>query len=218
MAVRAPAQEGRRDRVLNAEEIAAFWRALDIAKMAEGTKLVFKLQLVTAQRKGEIVSATWEEMDLAEGWWTIPADKAKNRMPHRVPLSPLALELLKAAKALSGDSPWVFPSPRGNKHITPEAVDHAIRRHGLEVLGFTFVPHDLRRTAASLMTGMGIFRLTVSKILNHVERGVTAVYDRHSYDKEKRHALEAWAHKLKSIFEGEDEKVIPLVRRVKKDG
>jgi hypothetical protein len=47
-----------------------------------------------------------------------------------------------------------------------------------------------------MMTGMGIPRLTVSKILNHVELGVTAVYDRHSYDREKREALEAWSRRL----------------------
>ena len=49
--------------------------------------------------------------------------------------------------------------------------------------------HDLRRTAASYMTGTGISRLTVSKILNHAEKGATAVYDRHSHDSEKRDAL-----------------------------
>jgi integrase len=63
-----------------------------------------------------------------------------------------------------------------------------------------FVGHDFRRTAASLMTGMGIPRLTVKKILNHVERDVTAVYDRHSYDAEKRDALEAWAKRLTTII------------------
>jgi hypothetical protein len=49
------------------------------------------------------------------------------------------------------------------------------------------------------MTGMGIPRLTVKKILNHVEREITAVYDRHSYDAEKREALEAWAKRLMKI-------------------
>ncbi len=215
LAVRAPAPEQRRDRVLTLEEIKALWHGLDGARMAEGTKLALKLQLVTAQRKGEVISAAWEEIDLAEGWWTIPAEKSKNRLPHRVPLSPLALELLQAARALSGDPPWVFPSPRGDRHITGEAVDHALRRPGLEALGFTFVPHDLRRTAASHMTGMGIPRLVVSKILNHVERGVTAVYDRHSYDREKRQALEAWGRKLQSIVEGKEAeaKVLSLVHR-----
>ena len=65
--------------------------------------------------------------------------------------------------------------------------------------GIDFVGHDFRRTAASMMTGMGIPRLTVSKILNHVESGVTAVYDRHSYDAEKREALETWAKRLEKI-------------------
>ena len=47
-----------------------------------------------------------------------------------------------------------------------------------------------------MMTGMGIPRLVLGKILNHVEPGVTAVYDRHSYDREKREALEAWSKRL----------------------
>jgi integrase len=212
--IKSPAPENRRDRVLTTDEIYAFWNGLDKARMAEGTKLILKLQLVTGQRKGEIVSAAWEEIDLTDGWWTIPPEKAKNKMAHRVPLSPLALELLQAAKNITGNSPWIFPSPQTDRHITPEAVDHAVRRHGLEALGFSFVPHDLRRTAASHMTGMGISRLVVSKILNHVERGVTAVYDRHSYDKEKRAALNVWGRKLREIIGGSEEitNVIPLIR------
>ena len=210
--IKAPAPEQRRDRVLTTDEIRVLWHGLEGAKMAEGIKLALRLQLVSGQRKGEIVSAAWEEIDLSDKWWTIPPEKAKNKMAHRVPLSPLALELLQVAKNLAGDSPWVFPSPQTERHITPEAVDHALRRPGLEALGFTFVPHDLRRTVASHMTGMGISRLVVSKLLNHTERGVTSVYDRHSYDLEKRQALEAWAHKLKSIVEGTESNVIPLVR------
>jgi hypothetical protein len=52
------------------------------------------------------------------------------------------------------------------------------------------------------MTGMGISRLTVKKILNHAERDVTAVYDRHSYDPEKRTALDAWGRRLEAIVSG----------------
>ena len=165
--------------------------------MAEGTKLALKLQLVTAQRKGEVVSAAWEEVDLVEGWWTIPGHTSKNALPHRVPLSPLAIEPFQAANVFSGDSPWIFPSPQGNQHITPKAVDHALRRPGLETLGFSFVPHDLRRTAVSNIASLG-FGALVGKVLNHKERGVTAVYDRHSYDQEKRQALEAWGRRLKA--------------------
>jgi len=58
---------------------------------------------------------------------------------------------------------------------------------------------------------MGIERLTVSKILNHAEKGVTAVYDRHSYDQEKLMALESWARKLQTIIMGKKtEKVVKL--------
>lgn len=215
LAVRSPAPEQQRDRVLTTDEIRALWHGLESAKMmAAGTKLALKLQLVTGQRKAEIVSAAWDEIDLTDKWWTIPPEKAKNKLAHRVPLSPLALELLQAAKNITGDSPWIFPSPQTDRHITPEAVDHALRRPGLETLRFSFVPHDLRRSAASHMTGMGISRLVVSKILNHVERGITAVYDRHSYDKEKRQALEAWGRKLQAIVEGTETNVIPMVREV----
>jgi integrase len=66
-----------------------------------------------------------------------------------------------------------------------------------------FRGHDLRRTAASLMVGGGVPRLVVSKILNHVETGVTAVYDRHSYDPEKRAALDYWGSRLEQILSAE---------------
>ena len=63
------------------------------------------------------------------------------------------------------------------------------------------------------MTSMGISRLTVSKILNHVEQGVTRVYDRHSYDPEKREALEMWSAQLETIVVGEPgATVLPFAR------
>jgi uncharacterized protein YuzE len=65
---------------------------------------------------------------------------------------------------------------------------------------------ELRRTAAWLMTGKGISRLTAKKILNHAERDVTAVYDRHTYDPEKRTALDAWGRRLEAIVSGTKER------------
>ena len=75
-----------------------------------------------------------------------------------------------------------------------------------------FHGHDLRRTAASLMAGAGVQRLVISKILNHVERGVTAVYDRHSYDNEKKIALDAWARTLTGIIEQKSADVLTFAR------
>jgi len=76
-----------------------------------------------------------------------------------------------------------------------------------------FRGHDLRRTAASMMASGGIPRLTISKILNHVERSITAVYDRHSYDAEKRAALDWWDAKLRAILNSQDiANVLPFAR------
>jgi len=102
--------------VLSSEEIHSFWKGLDDANMSELSRLALKLQLVTAQRKGEIVSSEWEEFDLANGWWTIPTHKAKNGNTHRVPLSKLALELLRQIKTVSGN----YSPPPVATNISPQ--------------------------------------------------------------------------------------------------
>lgn len=203
-AIEAPAKEASRERVLSKPEIQTVWQRLESQepKMTELVKMSLRMMLVTGQRKGEVVGARWDEMDLAAGWWTIPGEKAKNGLPHRVPLSPLALTLLKRVRELSGDSAFLFPSSRGNKHIREDAISKAVRRDEVALKVLHFTPHDLRRTAASQMASAGISRLVISKILNHVDSGVTAVYDRHGYDKEKRKALNAWARQLDSITSG----------------
>ncbi|MCK9393972.1 MAG: tyrosine-type recombinase/integrase [Methylobacter sp.] len=199
-AVKMPAKENRKDRMLSDDEILIFWNGLATASMSELTRLCLKFQLVTAQRKGEIIVAEWSEFDLNNGWWTIPSEKAKNKLSHRVPMSPLALQLLEQIKSLSGESRWLFPSSKGDKPVLDTSIDHALHKNEAKFGIPPFTPHDLRRTAASHMTGMGVSRLTVSKILNHVESGITAVYDRHSYDREKRKALDKWGDKLTKIL------------------
>ena len=59
--------------------------------------------------------------------------------------------------------------------------------------------HDLRRTMATQMRSIGIDRLTVSKILNHSESGITRIYDRYAADPEKAAAMERWANHLRRI-------------------
>jgi integrase len=204
--VQRPAPERSRERVLSPDEIRVLWKALDSppAGMPHRCALALKLQLVTGQRKGEIVSAEWANIDRdGERVWTIPAENAKNGSSHRVPLSGLALDLLEEIKKLSGESRWLFPSPAGDKHMTARAINHAVIRT-LDKLGIgdDVTPHDLRRSAASHMTSIGISRFIVGRILNHAERGVTAVYDRHSYDREKRRALDAWERRLEEIISG----------------
>ena len=61
-------------------------------------------------------------------------------------------------------------------------------------------PHDLRRTARSYMAKLDINPTIAGKVLNHTERGVSAVYDRHDYLKEKTEALNKWADELLRII------------------
>jgi len=201
-AVKAPAKENIKDRVLSDEEIKALWNQLDECKsMDRRIALSLKLMLITGQRKIECLHLKYSEIDNS-GWWTIPKEISKNGKPHRVFLSPKANEVITLAKELLPESDWVFPSPRTGKPFIGSSIDHALRDiKAQEIIKVDFTPHDLRRTASSMMTSMGIPRLTVSKILNHSEAGVTAKhYDHYAYDKEKQAAMRAWDRKLNQIL------------------
>ncbi len=203
LGIKPPAKEIRRDRILSDEEIMKFWSGLDRASMSEPVRLALKLLLVTIQRRSEVVEAKWTEFNMGNRNWVIGADRTKNGIAHTVPLSEPALEVLDRIKAIGGDSRWLFPSGRlEDRPIGRRLINHCLtaNRETIEVNNLR--PHDLRRTGASQMTTMGIPRLVVSKILNHADREVTGVYDRHSYDQEKRHALDAWGQRLTEIVSG----------------
>ena len=71
--------------------------------------------------------------------------------------------------------------------------------------------HDLRRSAATNLARLGVDRVVIGKVLNHAESEVTAVYDRHRYDGEKKQALEKWGHRLAAIVDGlNDDNVVSL--------
>ena len=214
LGISAPGKETPRDRVLSEAELRALFAGLADAPMSPAVRLVLRLLVLTAQRCGEILGARWSEVDLDGGWWTIPAERAKNGLSHRVPLSAEALEVLSEARALHPDRAFVFPSPRGDRPLSDGSAGLAVRRSRAHfALTGRWTPHDLRRTAASQMTGMGISRLVVAKILNHAEQGVTAVYDRYSYDRDKREALVAWGARV-GVLAGAVEAVVEAVALV----
>lgn len=216
-------KERPRERVLSPEEIRTLWRALDAAPvlrpmkrsdgdvpMTRATALALGLALATAQRIGEVTGIALSELDLNDTapMWTIPGERSKNGEAHRVPLSPLAVRMISEAIELGGGSPWLFPSPRGSapmgSHAPTRAVDRARVAIGLE----DFRCHDLRRTAATCMAEAGINPHTISVVLNHVsaQRGTITgkVYNRYSYDREKREALAAWGERLERIIESQE--------------
>ena len=203
--VKRPGEEKQRERVLSEDEIRRVWKALD--DESPFIAALFRIRLLTAQRGGEVHGAAWSEFDLASGWWTIPAERSKNGLAHRVPLSPQAVRILK---------PWRprrvairrgcsrAAARRDRTSRTPRRRSSGSSRHQASSSAGT----TLRRTAASLMVGAGVPRLVVSKILNHVETGVTAVYDRHSYDLEKRAALDFWGKRVDDLVHGRRGKLL----------
>lgn len=217
--------EQPKERKLTDDEIRAFWGGVEDAAVSKPVRLALKLILVTAQRPGEIAGASLAEFDGAI--WTIPPERSKNGKAHVVPLSPLALDLiaqLHEATAPKKDrerSPFLLPSVhvvhKAGEPLSVRALSRALRNcidDDDQLFGFEpFTPHDLRRTAASHMTALGIDRLHVSKVLNHTDDGVTGkVYDQHDYLPEKKRALTVWADHLAAVVAGKRKRVVPIKR------
>ncbi|MCH8111802.1 MAG: integrase arm-type DNA-binding domain-containing protein [Proteobacteria bacterium] len=105
-----PGRERSRTRILSPKEMRTFWWGLDKARTDNAVRLALRLQLATVLRRSEVAGAHLEEFDEQEGVWLIPSERSKNRTPHRVWLSPLALSIFEEAKKSVGPSGWLFPS------------------------------------------------------------------------------------------------------------
>jgi len=128
--------------------------------------------------------------------------KGKNAMAHDVPLSPLALEVIHQAKLYSGGSKYIFRSSvKKDRPITVPAISRAVVRHLGEMRIEKFTPHDLRRTCRTGLANLGVSDIVAEKILSHRLQGVLGVYNRASYEPERRSALGAWETHLLNIVD-----------------
>jgi integrase len=217
-------EETPRARALDADEILTIWQALDrpdghetTVKAMKSLKLALKLLLVTAQRRGELMQAKREEFDLEREAWLIPAEHSKNGYAHAVPLTPLAVDLVKELFELAGDSKYLVPSPRANEEHDLPMTERALTRlvgNNREAFAIPhWTPHDLRRTATTLMkrtTGEAWDR-----VLNHLPPKLHRTYDVHdpwAYFDQKKAALQAWDERLQAILAGREAKVLPMAR------
>ncbi|MDR6955523.1 integrase [Ancylobacter sp. 3268] len=199
-ALKAPAKEVSRDRVLSDDEIVACWRA------AEGESFPFepfaKLIVLTGQRRGEVAGMRWSEVDLTQGVWTIPASRAKNATQHVVPLAPLAVLILQSLPRFAG-SDFVFTTTGR----TPVSGFGRLKARLEKASGADdWRLHDIRRTVATRMAMMGVQPHIIEAVLNHksgIVSGVAAVYNRHAYTQEKRAALVKWAEHVEQIVSPE---------------
>jgi integrase len=199
-------KERPRERALAPSEIKQFWTNLAETPLTDTIRLALKIALVTAQRIGEVTNIEKAELSIdgPTPIWMIPGVRSKNRESHRVPLSPLAVALIKEADTLSADSTYLFPSPKDDASIGSGAATKGMQRARPHIALADFRVHDLRRTAATGMAELGVNPHTISLVLNHISahKGTitSAVYVKYSYDKEKRDALDAWGRRLQEIL------------------
>lgn len=203
--VRAPAKEKPRDRVLTDDEIRRLWPVWEAMSYPFGT--MAQLLLVTAQRRGEVAGMRWDAID--KGTWTLAETKASRAQV--VPLSKMAQGILESIPVVSEE--FVF-STRQGRPVAGFSKAKAEMDALSGVTGWTL--HDLRRTAATGMAKSGVDVHLIERCLNHATRSVgpiAAVYNIHGYEKEKRHALEKWAARLKSTIEDKPVDNVVVLRK-----
>jgi integrase len=192
-------EEKSRERVLSDDELAAIWRACP----DDNFGAIVRLLMLTAQRRDEVGGLLRSEVKLDKALWSLPPHRTKNGRAHEVPLSPSALEILARAAASSNRSvPFGYEErPFSGWSSAKAALEKRLTEAGKPVADWRL--HDLRRTAATRMADMGVLPHVLEAILNHVsghKAGVAGVYNRATYAKEKREALDLWAEHLGGLI------------------
>jgi integrase len=210
-----PAEEAQRDRTLTADELQTFWHALDASSPI--VRGVFRLMLLSAQRRNEVSHMRWSDLDRRENWWNIPAELTKTDRPYRVPLTPAMLVIIGEMEQLELEPIWVFPRVSGGGPVPETNLTRPFRQLIKEAGIAHFMPHDILHTVTSHMTAMGISEFDVGKVRHHTSRDLkttTSRYNHYAYDREKRRALDLWNARLLGIVAGESSsaRVIDLVR------
>lgn len=190
-----PAREVARDRVLTDQELV---RVITAAReIGDPYGAIVEFLALSGQRREEVAQLAWEELDLGLRVWTLPAARAKNAREHIVHLSDSCMALLDR---IERRGPLVF-SVHGDKPFQAfsKAKRELDRLSGVE----DWRLHDLRRTCVSAMARLGVAPHVADKILNHTGgtiSGVAAVYQRHEFLSERRHALDLWGSHVRNLL------------------
>ena len=195
-----------RDRWLSDEELGRVWAQAYKTHRCFGP--IVRLLIVTGQRREEVASLSWEELDRSELMWTLPGNRAKNGEPNRIPLNDLAVGILDG---IAGGEKWprrgkIFPTSTGGGftayHKGKEKIDRLVAEDGGEPID-PWRLHDLRRTLATGFQRLGVRFEVTEAVLNHVggsRAGVAGIYQRHDWKAEKRDALGRWNDHIISIL------------------
>jgi integrase len=201
-------EEHSRERVLEPSELHVIWNALGDDQFGD----IVKLLVLTAQREGEIAGLRWTE--IRDDMIVLPAQRTKNHRSHIIPLSQPALAII-AKQRRRDDRDLIFGRGQGGFSAWSYSVGKLKSKN--EEIG-KLLPwrlHDLRRTATTQMAELAIAPHVLEAVLNHVSgfrAGVAGTYNRSSYEREKRQALNLWAEHLMAIVERRESNVMPLRR------
>jgi integrase len=188
-----------RERALSPGEIKLMYRYLDTVGTGPQFRAAAKLLLLTMVRKSELAEAEWREVNFTDAVWVVPKARMKRRKDHAVYLSRQALDFFIALRTFAGGSKYVLPSrydiDRPMSAATLNRVlegvcENAVKDgHSLDKFG----PHDLRRTASTLLHEAGYNSDWIEKALAHEQKGVRAVYNKAEYSDQRRSMLQDWA-------------------------
>jgi integrase len=196
-----------RERVLADDEIRAIWNAC----REDNSGRIVKLLLLTGCRREEIGALTWDEFDLDTGMLNIPGSRTKNGRELSLPLSSLALDILRSTPRREGRK-FVFgrfSGPFSGWHMLLLSLTIRITQaEGKPLAHWTL--HDLRRTMRTGLSRLGVAPHVAELAINHAKIGIQSVYDRHQYQPEIGRALALWGEHIASIVEGRRSAVTPL--------
>ena len=198
-----------RDRALAPSEIGLMFRYMERVGTSPQYRAAIKLLLLTMVRKSELSNAKWPEINFSEALWTIPKERMKRRNPHLVFLSRQALDIFIALKTFAGGSEYVLPS-RYDSDVPMSAATlnrvmtltyQAAQKKGEPLAKFG--PHDLRRTASTLLHEAGYNTDWIEKCLAHEQKGVRAVYNKAEYREQRAAMLQDWADMIDEWTNGQ---------------
>lgn len=187
-------------RYFSDDEIGTFWLALEGSRIVHQNKIFIKLLLLTGCRGVELRKAKKGEFDVKNRTWRVPAENSKTRLPFVRGLSGDAAKLIEEAMSLYPNISQLFPPAivQGDRPMSAGVLLNMAEQLRNEMGVHDWAMHDLRRTAKTKMSELGIEPHVSEKVLGHKLGGVLAVYDQHSYLKEQQNALDIWADHVAS--------------------
>ena len=178
---RYDATGSRRKRTLGDDEIRALWKACgDLGTFGA----LIKTLLFTAQRKEKVATMRWD--DVRDGVWTIPSAPREKPNARSLKLPPAVLDIINAQPRIAGN-PYVFAG-RGLGPINSLSQGKKALDKKLGAMP-SWVIHDLRRAAKTLMARAGVRPDISERVLGHAIGGVEGIYDQHDYAADKADAL-----------------------------